>query len=321
VLNELKMAPLETAEQSAMLRLWGLFHLPDTWKLDLPSFLKFMRAWFCWADRHHLDASRIGELELELVVQNVENQWIKSCTGVSRLEVEVVRDYFALRDTDGSGTIESDELVTLFEDLGVVHDPLDVTRILAESDRDRSGSLDVEEFMGLLLEHARLAYARAFTAVADGERTAPRERLGLVISSLGITSFKVLAKLRSLEDLLPQAFDFDELWSVMHEVRKIVSAEYQAAAGFSPEELARIRATFASFDADRSGRIEIHELIRVFESMDLLPRTRPEQDRLEVLLSRMGTRGHGLDIRQFICLSRAWSNTRRNEEMRCHRRQ
>jgi len=231
-------------------------------------------------------------------------------------EVEVVRDYFALRDSDGSGTIESDEFVTLFEDLGVVHDPLAVSRILSESDRDRSGSLDVEEFMGLLLEHARSAYRRAFAAVTEGGRTAPRGRLGLVIHSLGITSVKVLANLQSLQLLLPEDFDFDALWSVMHEVRKIISAEYQATAGFSASELSRIRSTFASFDADRSGRIEIHELIKVFESMDLLPRSRDEQRRLEGLLSRIGTRGKGLDLRQFICLSRAWSNTRRNEEIK-----
>jgi len=94
------------------------------------------------------------------------------------------------------------------------------------------------------------------------------------------------------EDLLPSKelneagaldCDFCEFLSVMIMVRKINREA----------ESANIRAVFNSYDSDRSGNIEIKEIIGLFQDLGLQPKTREEQHEIRMIWDEADEDGNG----------------------------
>jgi len=65
-------------------------------------------------------------------------------------ELEEIREAFKLFDTDDSGTIDSDELKVAMRAMGFEPKRDEVRRMIAESDRDGSGTISFETFQAVM---------------------------------------------------------------------------------------------------------------------------------------------------------------------------
>lgn len=69
------------------------------------------------------------------------------------------RSAFAMFDTDGSGTIDEDELLALARQLGASVSNADVSKVMREIDTDNSGEIDVQEFTAWWAKDAKMRVA------------------------------------------------------------------------------------------------------------------------------------------------------------------
>ena len=70
--------------------------------------------------------------------------------GLSEEEVEEIREAFNLFDTDGSGTIDPKELMSAMKSLGFEAKNQVIYQMIADLDKDSSGTVDFEEFLDLM---------------------------------------------------------------------------------------------------------------------------------------------------------------------------
>jgi len=64
-------------------------------------------------------------------------------------------DAFAMIDADQSGTIDSSELMMIFEQLGITATAMDIRLIMDVADVDGNGELDFDEFLAAVMGFAR----------------------------------------------------------------------------------------------------------------------------------------------------------------------
>nr|CCA23977.1 calciumdependent protein 4 putative [Albugo laibachii Nc14] len=70
--------------------------------------------------------------------------------GITQDEVEEIREAFNLFDTDGSGTIDPKELKTAMQSLGFEAKNQIIYQMIADIDKDGSGSIDFDEFLDMM---------------------------------------------------------------------------------------------------------------------------------------------------------------------------
>ena len=70
--------------------------------------------------------------------------------GLSEEEIEEIREAFNLFDTDGSGTIDPKELKAAMQSLGFEAKNQTIYQMIADIDKDGSGSIDFDEFLDMM---------------------------------------------------------------------------------------------------------------------------------------------------------------------------
>ena len=67
--------------------------------------------------------------------------------GLSKEEIEEIREAFNLFDTDGSGSIDPRELKSAMQSLGFEAKNATIYQMIGDIDKDGSGSIDFEEYV------------------------------------------------------------------------------------------------------------------------------------------------------------------------------
>jgi centrin-1 len=70
--------------------------------------------------------------------------------GLTEDEVLEIKEAFDLFDTDGSGTISTEELRKALQNLGIDARNQTLLNMMADLDKDRSGSIDFDEFISMM---------------------------------------------------------------------------------------------------------------------------------------------------------------------------
>ena len=70
--------------------------------------------------------------------------------GLSKEEIEEIREAFNLFDTDGSGSIDPRELKSAMQSLGFEAKNQTIYQMIADIDKDNSGTIDFEEFLDMM---------------------------------------------------------------------------------------------------------------------------------------------------------------------------
>jgi len=80
----------------------------------------------------------------------VRGRFFMPPTNLTTDELEEIREAFKLFDTDDSGTIDSDELKVAMRAMGFEPKRDEVRRMIAESDREGSGTISFETFQAVM---------------------------------------------------------------------------------------------------------------------------------------------------------------------------
>ena len=70
--------------------------------------------------------------------------------GLTEDEIEEIKEAFDLFDTDGSGTIDPAELKAAMQSLGFEAKNQTIFTMIAELDKNKSGTIDFEEFLDMM---------------------------------------------------------------------------------------------------------------------------------------------------------------------------
>ena len=70
--------------------------------------------------------------------------------GLTEDEVLEIKEAFDLFDTDGSGTISTEELRKALQNLGIDARNQTLLNMMADLDKDRSGAIDFDEFISMM---------------------------------------------------------------------------------------------------------------------------------------------------------------------------
>mmetsp|Transcript_35272 Transcript_35272/g.51830 ORF Transcript_35272/g.51830 Transcript_35272/m.51830 type:complete len:170 (-) Transcript_35272:215-724(-) len=70
--------------------------------------------------------------------------------GLSKEEIEEIKEAFNLFDTDGSGTIDPKELKSAMQSLGFEAKNATIYQMIGDIDKDGSGSIDFDEFLDMM---------------------------------------------------------------------------------------------------------------------------------------------------------------------------
>ena len=70
--------------------------------------------------------------------------------GLSKEEIEEIREAFILFDTDGSGMIDSKELKSAMQSLGFEAKIQTIYQMLGDIDKDGNGGIDFDEFLDMM---------------------------------------------------------------------------------------------------------------------------------------------------------------------------
>ena len=71
---------------------------------------------------------------------------------LSEKQKQEIKDAFDLFDTSGSGTIEPKELKVALRALGFEPSKEDIQKLIADFDKDMSGSIDFHEFLAIMMK-------------------------------------------------------------------------------------------------------------------------------------------------------------------------
>ncbi len=95
--------------------------------------------------------------------------------GLSEDDIEEIKEAFDLFDSDGSGTVEPRELKSAMVSLGFEAKNATLFHVVSELDKDGSGAIDFEEFLGMMSsqmgDHATQEEIRGIFTLFDLDKT------------------------------------------------------------------------------------------------------------------------------------------------------
>ena len=108
-------------------------------ELDLDQFVEWLRA--CQTD---------GNDPFSVLKAKIKSQGIRPLTNE---QIEAFQECFNTFDTDGSGSIDVDELGEVFSSFGHDYSPEEIQAMINEVDADQSGEIEFEEFLLLMMSN------------------------------------------------------------------------------------------------------------------------------------------------------------------------
>jgi len=165
-------------------------------------------------------------------------------------EESVLKKAFKYFDLNDNGTVEPDEFAKAIEKIGIqIPTKKDLNALFSLYDADGSGSIDYNEFSGILFQKGSGSRpATASLAGADPEQLA--EALKTKLASRGGRGIIGLARqFKIMDDDNSKALNKAEFTKAMSDF----------ALGFNNQQIGTL---FEYFDVDHSGEIDYNEFIR-----------------------------------------------------------
>merc|ERR1719326_1440770 len=141
-----------------------------------------------------------------------------------------------------------------------------------KADKDGSGELDFEEFLGFLSAYYQSVYMRVFSEHdKDGSGTVSVEELEPLLAQIRNAGFEVpwddVAEqvLESVDKDGNGELDFKEFCALMVQYRKIEFEQLEKSAGFTLRQVEFLKELYEKADEDDSGVLEIKEVVGIVE--------------------------------------------------------
>jgi len=212
-------------------------------------------------------------------------QAFKECDGLPACEVEMYEDAFQQFDTDDSGCMDVIELGNVMRNLGYNLSHADLHLLSDRMDVNRSGRLEMPEFLRMMGAHREADIKRLRVAF---DEYVPRE-LAFVHRGL-LPQNQLFGALENVTDgLLPKQVKkavkgwkvsgatFDEFVGLADDARRINLEDRRRNAGFKEAEVRYFRRIFVTCDKDGSGDIDASEITGLLLILGMKIRTREEQ--------------------------------------------
>lgn len=235
-------------------------------------------------------------------------------------ERSVMKNYFEVHDTDGSGTLCISELLLVLDDIDRIpkegsEDESILKFLFEKSDEDRSGELDFEEFLNLIQHYYHGVYFRVFNSHdEDKSGNISVEELGSVLEDLKQSGF--LVEDADAESLFADvdsngdgSLSFDEFCDLMERYRHLEFQHLEQSAGFTPNQLEHLHKMFDDADEDSSGALDLKEIVKLLEKSNLgksLDNAETLDEFVEIFSRMDKDRSATLDFLEFIRLLRVW---------------
>lgn len=143
--------------------------------------------------------------------------------GLTEDDIEEIKEAFDLFDSDGSGTVEPRELKSAMQSLGFEAKGSTMFHVVTELDKDGSGAIDFEEFIGMmsskLSDHETKEEIRSIFTLFDVDKTGHIniKNLKKIARDLGETvdDDELLDLIRKADSNNDGQVSFDDFYSVM----------------------------------------------------------------------------------------------------------
>eukprot|EP00746_Dinoflagellata_sp_MGD_P143280 gnl/MRDRNA2_/MRDRNA2_76128_c0_seq1.p1 gnl/MRDRNA2_/MRDRNA2_76128_c0~~gnl/MRDRNA2_/MRDRNA2_76128_c0_seq1.p1 ORF type:complete len:871 (-),score=176.97 gnl/MRDRNA2_/MRDRNA2_76128_c0_seq1:523-3135(-) len=239
-------------------------------------------------------------------------------------EVELLKKYFRMRDTNDSGHLSTDELMQVMDDLGRMPQPhtvqhTDFMALRSLVDKDNDGCLAFDEFLAFLQAYYQETYRKIFAIYdKDGNGCMSWHELGSLLLSLRQHGFDIpeghINELINHVDTNDDGhLDFHEFCHLMQKYREIEFDYLRSFAGYdsqSVQDIYQIFGTMASSHqiegAERLAAREVATLLDKMQGGESL-QTRTDLHAFGLLFSRTDLdQSATLDFEEFLRLLRVW---------------
>eukprot|EP00746_Dinoflagellata_sp_MGD_P103263 gnl/MRDRNA2_/MRDRNA2_42671_c0_seq2.p1 gnl/MRDRNA2_/MRDRNA2_42671_c0~~gnl/MRDRNA2_/MRDRNA2_42671_c0_seq2.p1 ORF type:complete len:1043 (-),score=216.35 gnl/MRDRNA2_/MRDRNA2_42671_c0_seq2:113-3097(-) len=244
-------------------------------------------------------------------------------------ERSLLKSYFELHDVDRSGNISISELLLVVDDMDRTPQPgsedeKKLLQLFEECDRDESGELDFSEFLHLIESYYLSVYTRVFnTQDKDRSGSISIDELAGALEELENAGFRANASdAKRLYNTIDKdgdgVLEFDEFCDLMEEYRLLEFKHLQLSAGFTATLQESFQLMFNAADEDNSGALEIKEVVKLFEKTNLgMSLSDPEvlEEFVEVIARMDKDLSATLDFAEFLRLLKVWDKmgTRANQ--------
>ena len=233
--------------------------------LDHATIIRLLDAGF-WHYSISVDEEIEKLVELRsLNRKNENNARMKYSDEFSQEELSKFIRQFRDMDDDDGGTIDTDEIGQAFALAGIDIDRETLIEVVEEADADHSGTVDIDEWIGIQ------------KAVRDGTSKA----------------------MQLLAEAARKNADAKEADRVALQFKRSNASAARSAIlkKFPPQRLAMFRKTFDAFDADKSGEVDLEELVAMCQAMDMNVPKRT----LRKLMDQVDADGSGeIDFVEFV---------------------
>lgn len=247
--------------------------------------------------------------------------------GCLRSEVEDLQEAFDKYDKHGKGELDCIDLGHVLRWLGYSPSLQEQQTLVAEVDVDKSGLLDLSEFMKLMRKKREASLSKMQKAFCTFERDTNDNGVGTghlkhsegsVLKALRLVGiFKIPREFAQGQPLYSNEVDFESFVKMVKRCHEIDRNVFRQNAGFSDEVVAEYKKKFEVYDADKSGDISNRELQRLL--VDMYPADAMSKDarpKLQKLLQAVDTDGNGrLDFGDFLRLNRQYQTELENERI------
>jgi Ca2+-binding EF-hand superfamily protein len=235
-------------------------------------------------------------------------------------EIAELQKVFSSFDKDGSGSVSATEMQPIFAAVGIAMKPHQISAIVREYDLDKSGEIDFEEFVTMMIklmgrsircdsinyrnyltEEMIQRYEIAFrNADESGDGELGKDEIHKMVKNMGINLSKaqVAAIFTEVDKDQSGSVEFDEYCAMMVKltgVRKRINArEYIDKCDI--DEYFRI---FSTFDTSGDGSISTKELDALLRKMGIILRI----DQVDALVQKYdGDMSGELDFEEFLSI-------------------
>eukprot|EP00929_Paragymnodinium_shiwhaense_P012820 TRINITY_DN120710_c0_g1_i1.p1 TRINITY_DN120710_c0_g1~~TRINITY_DN120710_c0_g1_i1.p1 ORF type:complete len:1032 (+),score=341.46 TRINITY_DN120710_c0_g1_i1:136-3231(+) len=186
-------------------------------------------------------------------------------------------------DEEGDEEIGSIQLADIFRYLGYTLSMEEVSHYVTKVDVNGTDSLDPREFLQLMQMHRK-------TEVINMEKAYKNFKQGDRIPKLALPAALDALKQQAPDDVLasiPQSgCNFDEFVVLVDNARSKWVAQQRKKAGFNDAEIEHFEEMFNRFDKDKSGDIDVKELMVILQAFGWAPKSKEERDSIVVKLDK-----------------------------------